>query len=274
VQADQAELGALVGVIGGSGFYRLFDDVELIHVETPYGVPSDDVAIGKVGDRRVAFIPRHGRKHTVPPAAINYRANLWALHTLGVRRVIGPCASGSLQAGIRPGDLVVCDQFVDRTYGRADTYFDRGPEVVHISTAQPYCPLLRELMVTASRASGATVHERGTVVVTQGPRFSTQAESTWFSSMGWDVVNMTQYPEVALARELEMCYVNVSVITDFDAGLAGHPDVEPVSVEEVVRTFAAASARVRDLILGLIPNIPAERNCPCATAMKGAVIGG
>jgi 5'-methylthioadenosine phosphorylase len=274
VEADQAEPGDLVGVIGGSGLYRLLDDVELIHVETPYGVPSDDVAISKVGDRRVAFIPRHGRKHTVPPAAINYRANLWALHSLGVTRVIGPCASGSLQARIRPGDLVVCDQFVDRTYGRADTYFDRGPKVVHVSTAHPYCPVLRELMVTAARAAGATVHDRGTVVVTQGPRFSTQAESRWFSSMGWDVVNMTQYPEAALARELEMCYVNVSVITDYDAGLEGHPDVKPVSVEEVERTFAAASSRVRDLILGLIPNIPAERMCPCPTTLKGAVIGG
>ncbi len=274
MQPDQAERGVLVGVIGGSGFYRLLDDVDLVHVETPYGVPSDDVAIGNVGDRRVAFIPRHGRKHTVPPAAINYRANLWALHSLGVRRVVGPCASGSLQARIGPGDLVVCDQFVDRTYGRPDTYYDRGPKVAHISTAHPYCPVLRDLMVAAAVATGATVHARGTVVVTQGPRFSTQAESRWFSSMGWDVVNMTQYPEVALARELEMCYVNLSVITDYDAGLEGHPDVKPVSVEDVERSFARASSRVRDLILSLIPQIPAERTCTCGAAMKGAVIGG
>jgi len=267
---DRAE----IGVFGGSGFYSFLDQVELIRVETPYGLPSDDIAVGKVGERQVAFIPRHGRKHSLPPAAINYRANLWALHSLGVTRLIGPNASGSLQAQIKPGDFVVSDQFVDRTHGRADTFFDRGPKVVHVSTAHPYCPVLRELAVKVGVEAGITVHERGTIVVVQGPRFATRAESKSFSASGWDVVNMTQYPEVALARELEMCYVSISLVTDYDSGLEGHPDVKPVSAEDVAQVFAANNSRLRDLILRIIPLIPSERDCPCATALKGAVIGG
>ena len=268
------EGGAEIGVVGGSGLYRLLDDVNFVHIETPFGLPSDDIAIGRVAERSVAFIPRHGRKHTLPPAAINYRANVWALHSIGVTRVIAPTAAGSLQPNINPGELVICDQFVDRTSGRADTFFDRGPEVAHVSTADPYCPVLRDLAVGTAGDLGVTVHGRGTVVVIQGPRFSTRAESRWFSSNGWEVVNMTQYPEVALARELEMCYLNVALITDYDAGLEGHPDVKPVSVESVERTFASNTALVRDLILRLIPLIPNERACPCASGMKGAVING
>ena len=265
---------AEIGVFGGSGLYHLLDDVELVHIETPYGSTSDDIAIGTVGDRLVAFIPRHGRKHTIPPAAINYRANLWALHSIGVTRVIAPTAAGSLQAHIKPGELVVCDQFVDRTSGRADTFFDQGPKVVHISTANPYCPVLRALAVNTAGELGVAVHPRGTVVVIQGPRFSTTAESKWFSSNGWDVVNMTQYPEVALARELEMCFLNIALVTDYDAGLEGHPDVKPVSVEDVERIFASNIPVVRDLILELVPRIPIERYCPCGSALKGAVING
>jgi 5'-methylthioadenosine phosphorylase len=263
-----------IGVFGGSGLYRLLDDVNFVHIETPFGSTSDDIAIGTVGERAVAFIPRHGRKHTLPPAAINYRANLWALHSIGVTRVIAPTAAGSLQPHIKPGELVVCDQFVDRTSGRADTFFDQGPKVVHISTANPYCPVLRALAVKTAGELGVAVHPRGTVVVIQGPRFSTRAESKWFSSNGWDVVNMTQYPEVALARELEMCFLNVALITDYDAGLEGHPDVKPVSVEDVEQIFATNIAVVRDLILQLIARIPTERDCPCGSAMKGAVING
>jgi 5'-methylthioadenosine phosphorylase len=232
------------------------------------------VAIGRLGERQIAFIPRHGREHTLPPSAINYRANLWALHSLGVRRVVAPVAAGSLQSHVKPGDLVICDQFVDRTSGRRDTYFDTGPKVAHVSTAHPYCPVLRELAASVARERRLEVHDHGTVVVIQGPRFSTLAESRWFSSMGWEVVNMTQYPEVVLARELEMCYVNISLITDYDAGLEGDPGVRPVSVDEVVAQFATNIARVRDLVLDLIPRIPEARECPCATSMKGAVIHG
>jgi 5'-methylthioadenosine phosphorylase len=265
---------AQVGVFGGSGFYRLLDDVELVDVDTPYGAPSDRIAIGVVDGVHVAFLPRHGAQHTLPPAAINYRANVWALKELGVTRVIAPTAAGSLQPGVRPGDFVVCDQFVDRTWGRADTYYAQGPRVAHVGAADPYCPVMRGLAVEAGRARGVTMHERGTVVVIQGPRFSTRAESRWFSSMSWEVINMTQYPEVILARELELCYVNISLITDYDVGLEGMPDVAPVSVAEVERVFASNNDRVRSLILGLIPLLPAERTCPCVTAMRGALIGG
>jgi 5'-methylthioadenosine phosphorylase len=270
VDAARAE----IGVFGGSGLYRLLDDVTFLAIETPYGVPSDDIAIGRIGDRMVAFMPRHGRKHTIPPAAINYRANLWAMHSIGVTRVIAPTAVGSLQPRIKPGELVITDQFIDRTNGRADTYFAQGPRVVHISVADPYCPVLRALAREAAAGGDFAVHDQGTVVVVQGPRFSTRAESRSFSSAGWDIVNMTQYPEVVLARELEMCYLNISLVTDYDAGLEGSPDVKPVSVADVERFFAANTERVRKLILGLIKKIPAERICPCATAMKGAVVGG
>ena len=266
--------GAQVGVFGGSGFYEFLEDVEFVDADTPYGRPSDRIALGDVEGTRVAFLPRHGARHTLPPAAINYRANVWALKELGVTRIVAPTAAGSLQAHVRPGEFVVCDQFVDRTWGRGDSYYAEGPKVAHVSAADPYCPVLRELAVAAGRERGVTVHERGTVVVIQGPRFSTRAESRWFSAMGWEVINMTQYPEVILARELELCYVNISLITDYDVGLEGMPEVAPVSVAEVERFFASNNERVRELILGLIPRLPAERTCGCATAMQGAVIGG
>ena len=226
--------------------------------------------MGGVG---VAFLPRHGSRHTLPPAAINYRANVWALRELGVSRVIAPTAAGSLQGRVRPGDFVVCDQFVDRTWGRCDTYYAEGPTVAHVGAADPYCPVMRELAVAAGRDQGVTMHERGTVVVIQGPRFSSRAESRWFSGQGWEVINMTQYPEAILARELELCYVNISLITDYDVGLEGIPDVAPVSVAEVEKVFASNNDRIRRLILSLVPRLPAERSCPCSAAMRGAVIG-
>lgn len=265
---------ATVGVFGGSGFYRLLDDVQFVHMETPYGDPSDQVALGIVDGVGVAFLPRHGSKHTLPPAAINYRANLWALKELGVTRVIAPTAAGSLQPHVKPGDFVVCDQFVDRTHGRQDTFYPSGPTVAHVGAADPYCPVMRQLSVAVGREQGVTVHDRGTVVVIQGPRFSTRAESRWFSSLGWEVINMTQYPEVILARELELCYVNISLITDYDVGLEGMPELAPVSVVEVEKVFSDNNDRVRSLILALVPRLPAERDCPCPAAMSGAVIGG
>lgn len=269
-----SEARAEVAVFGGSGLYRLLDDVEHFEVATPYGDPSDRIAIGTVGGRRVAFLPRHGAGHTLPPAAINYRANLWAVKELGVERVIAPTAAGSLRREVRPGDFVVCDQFVDRTWGRSDTYFDTGPRVAHPSTADPYCPELRRLAVAIGREQGVSVHERGTVVVIQGPRFATRAESRWYAGQGWEVINMTQYPEVALARELELCYVNVALITDYDAGLADDPELAPVSVAEVERVFQGNNIRVRALILALIERLGGSRACGCGTAMEGAVIGG
>ncbi len=193
---------AQIGVFGGSGFYTLFESaVEHLSVQTPYGPPSATLAVGRIGEARVAFLPRHGPHHRIPPHQINYRANLWAMAQLGVRRVIAPSAAGSLQPHVKPGDFVACDQFVDRTSGRAQTFYD-GPHVVHVSAAEPYCPELRAQVIEVGQELGIPTHERGTVVVVQGPRFSTRAESRWFSSQGWEVINMTQFPEVVLAREL------------------------------------------------------------------------
>jgi 5'-methylthioadenosine phosphorylase len=263
---------AEVGVFGGSGFYSLLEGpVERVAVQTPYGEPSDEVTIGRLAGLRVAFLNRHGAHHRLPPHAINYRANVWAMAALGVTRLIAPTAAGSLQPHVRPGDFVVCDQFVDRTYGRAQTFYD-GPRVVHISTADPYCPELRAHAAEVARALDVTTHDQGTVVVIQGPRFSTRAESRWFARQGWEVINMTQYPEVALARELGLCYVNISLITDFDAGLEGEPGVTPVTVQEVLRFLDDCNERVRQVIGRLLPRLAGERTCACAGAVDEAVI--
>jgi len=260
-----------IGVIGGSGFYELLGDVEHHAVQTPYGPPSGTIAVGTYQGVRVAFLARHGAGHRYPPHKINYRANIWALASIGVTRILGPNASGSLQPHVKPGDFVVCDQFVDRTTNRESTFYD-GPPVVHIGGAEPYCPELRQLASTAGRELGITIHESGTVVVIQGPRFSTRAESRWFSSAGWDVINMTQFPEQVLARELEVCYTGISLITDYDAGLDGRDDIEAVSVASVIDVFHHNNARVRELLLRMLPRIPRERACICATALTGAVI--
>jgi 5'-methylthioadenosine phosphorylase len=260
---------AEIGVFGGSGFYSFLERVGEYTVDTPYGLPSDRVAVGEVEGRTVAFLPRHGRYHQYPPHRINYRANLWVMKELGVTRIIGPCAAGSLQAEAGPGNFVVCDQLVDRTTGRADTFYD-GPLTTHVSFADPYCPELRPLAVKQAHELGISVHDSGTMVVVQGPRFSTRAESRWFQREGWKVINMTGYPEALLARELEICYVNVSLITDYDVGLEGVPGVEPVSHAGVVRVFEQNNAKLRDLLLSLIPEVPRERSCICSHALSGA----
>jgi 5'-methylthioadenosine phosphorylase len=257
---------AEIGVFGGTGFHSLLGSTEQVRIDTPYGPPSAPVTIGVVGGRRVAFLPRHGLDHELPPHMINYRANLWAMKELGVTRIIGPNACGSLQHNVRPGDFVICDQFVDRTRGRKDTFYD-GPQTTHVSSADPYCDVMRQVATGKAGELGITAHPCGTVVVIQGPRFSTRAESRWFASQGWEVINMTQYPECYLARELEICYCNISLITDYDAGADGS---EPVTNDEVVRVFNANNEKVRSLILAMIPELPAERTCACATALEGA----
>jgi 5'-methylthioadenosine phosphorylase len=243
-----------IGIFGGSGFYSLFENVEEIDIETPYGSTSEKIAIAKVGDKTVAFMPRHGKKHSFPPHMIPFRANLYAMKQLGVKYIIGPTASGSLQEHIKPGDFVVCDQFVDRTWGRKDTYFE-GPETRHVSPAEPYDEGLRKLAIEVCEEMGVTVHKKGTVVVIQGPRFSTKAESRWFSKMGWEVVNMTQYPECMLAKELEIPYVNISLITDYDAGLEGNENIKPVTEEEVYRVFSNNNETVKKVIYKMIERL-------------------
>jgi 5'-methylthioadenosine phosphorylase len=246
---------AEIGVFGGSGFYSLLDDVREVKVDTPYGPPSDSVFLATVAGRDVAFIPRHGRTHSLPPHKVNYRANVWAMKSVGVQAVISPCAAGSLQKEVEPGSFVVCDQFVDRTRGRADTFYD-GPIVTHISPAETYSPELRRLAIETIRDHDITCHERGTVVVIQGPRFSTKAESKWFHDAGWEVINMTQYPEAYLCRELGMAVVNISLITDYDSGVfAG---TEAVTAHDVLEVFQKNAERIKKVVLDLISRMPED----------------
>ena len=249
--AGQAE----IGVFGGSGFYALLDDVREIKVDTPYGPPSDSLFLADVDGRKVAFLPRHARRHTIPPHRINFRANVWAMKALGVKAIISPCAAGSLQVSVAPGDFVVCDQFVDRTSGRIDTFYD-GPIVTHLSSAEIYDPELRRIAIEVIREHDIPVHEQGTVVVIQGPRFSTRSESKWFSDAGWEVINMTQYPEAYLCRELGMAVVNISLITDYDAGV--HEGTEAVNAMSVLEVFELNAARIQKVVLDMIRRFPAE----------------
>ncbi|MEQ1702700.1 MAG: S-methyl-5'-thioadenosine phosphorylase [Ilumatobacteraceae bacterium] len=250
----------MVGIIGGSGFYEMFDGAEEVWVDTPYGSPSAPVAIGTIGGRRVAFLPRHGRRHEFVAHRVPYRANLWALHSLGVRSLIAPCSVGSLQPDLHPGRMVVVDQLVDRTHGRPDTFHDVGgpidepgaqPPVHHQGFADPYDARLRAVLVGAARHCGVDVVDGGTMVVINGPRFSTRAESRWYRQMGWHVVNMTGYPESVLAAELGIRYASIALVTDHDVGDTGSAGVEavaPVSMDDVFAVVRANVARVRDVL--------------------------
>src|SRR5262249_8817912 len=229
-----------VGVSGGSGFYEFLTDVETATVDTPYGPTSAAITIGTVDERRVAFLPRHGRHHELAPHAVPYRANVWAMKELGVRSLLAPCAVGSLQPDIHPEEFVVVDQLVDRTWGRADSYHLEGP-VEHGPFADPYDAGVRATLVGAAQALGVTVHARHTLAVIKGPRFSTRAESAWFRSQGWSVVNMTGYPEAVLAAELKLPYAAVALVTDYDAGIDGY---EPVSAEKVFAVMGRNVAHV------------------------------
>jgi 5'-methylthioadenosine phosphorylase len=249
--AGDAARQADVGVFGGSGFYAFVDDITTIDIETPYGSPAAPVSIGTVAGVRVAFLPRHGVAHEFGPAAIPYRANVWAMRELGVRGLLAPCACGSLQPDLHPGEFVVVDQLIDRTWGRADTFHDSGA-VFHVPFADPYDARLRAELVRAGREVSVVTHDGGTIVVIQGPRFSTRAESAWFRAMGWSVVNMTGYPEAALAAEAGIPYAAVALVTDYDAGLDG---VEPVTQEQVFAFFEQNVVKVRQLLIAGIPRI-------------------
>jgi 5'-methylthioadenosine phosphorylase len=262
-----------VGVFGGSGFYSFLDEFEEVAVDTPYGPPSARIRLGELDGTQVAFMARHGDHHDLPPHRINYRANLWAMKQVGVRRVVGPSACGALKPELAPGTFVVCDQFVDRTSAREDTFYD-GPQTTHVSAADPYCQGMRATLVEAARELEIPVVDGGTVVVIQGPRFSTRAESRWFSAAGWDVVNMTQYPEAWLARELELCYANVSLVTDYDVGLEGMPDVPPVSADMAVEAFERNLDRLRALLFRALPRFGPQPQDACATALGSAIVHG
>lgn len=259
-----------IGIFGGSGFYSFLPDVEEVRIHTPYGPPSDKLAIATLEGKRVAFLPRHGRDHSVPAHAVNYRANIWAFKELGVREILAPCSCGSLQTHIHPGDFVILDQFIDRTRGRADTFFN-GPETHHIGAAEPYCSRLRQAAVETARAQGIPVHETGTMVTIQGPRFSTRAESAWFTREGWDVVGMTQYPEAILARELGLCYTGIALVTDYDTGIA--QGREAVSIDEVFRVFHENVGKVQSLIRSMLPRLTGDRTCACEEEARRAIVG-
>ncbi|HVM28005.1 MAG TPA: S-methyl-5'-thioadenosine phosphorylase [Mycobacteriales bacterium] len=266
--ADPDAETAEIGVIGGSGMYALLEGARSVEVDTPYGPPSDPLVLGEVGGRRVAFVPRHGADHRFPPHRIPYRANLWALRSLGVRQVLAPCAVGGLRPELGAGALVVPDQLVDRTSGRVQTFWDLLPEggAVHVPFADPYCPDGRRTAVHLAREAGWPVTDGGTMVVVEGPRFSTRAESQWFAAQGWSVVNMTGHPEAVLARELALCYTAVALVTDLDAGVEGGVGV---TQEEVFRVFGENTARLRSLLLDVVAALPADRRCSCGSAVDG-----
>jgi 5'-methylthioadenosine phosphorylase len=253
---------AELAVIGGSGLYALLDNAEDHLVDTPYGPTSDPITIAEVAGRRVAFLPRHGRNHQHPPHRIPYRANLWALRELGVSQVLAPCAVGGLRPDLGAGSFIVPDQLIDRTTGRTQTFFDTG--AVHVAFADPYCPAGRATVLSTAQARGLPVTGGGTMVVIEGPRFSTRAESQWYAAAGASCVNMTGHPEAVLARELGLCYTAIALVTDLDAGVAGS---RGVTQEEVFRVFAENTDRMRGLLLASLARLPGERTCPCPSAV-------
>jgi len=254
-----------IAVVGGSGFYEFLEGAEEVKIDTPFGPPSDPIAVGEVAGKRVAFLPRHGRDHRFPPHKIPYRANMWALRSLGVRRVLAPSAVGSLTPSYGPGTLVIPDQLVDRTRSREQTYFDEG--ACHVPFADPYCPSLRPAAIEAARRYGWIPAGSGTLVIIEGPRFSTRAESLWFAAQGWTLVGMTGHPEAVLARELALCYAPLALVTDTDAGVE---EGEGVTQAEVFEVFAANIKRLRDLVARIIAALPAEREEDlCAHALDG-----
>jgi 5'-methylthioadenosine phosphorylase len=253
-----------IAVIGGSGLYALLADAREHRVDTPYGPPSDVITVATVGERRTAFLPRHGRDHRYPPHRIPYRANLWALRALGVRQILAPCAVGGLRADLGPGSFVVPDQLVDRTSGRVQTFYDTG--AVHVNFADPYCPTGRRTALQAAERNGIAATDGGTMVVVEGPRFSTRAESRAYADLGGTVINKTGHPEAVLARELALCYTAIALVTDLDAGVEGD---HGVTMEEVFRVFAENTERLRGVLLDAVRALPEKRECPCGHALDG-----
>jgi 5'-methylthioadenosine phosphorylase len=256
-----------IAVIGGSGFYSFLADAREVSVPTPFGDPSDPVTVGEVAGRRIAFLPRHGRDHRFPPHRVNYRANLWALRSVGARQVLAPCAVGSLRPELSPGTVVVPDQVVDRTWGRAHTVYDTttGP-VVHLPFADPYCPRGRTAVLQAQSASPLRVVDGGTLVVVNGPRFSTRAESRWHAAAGWSLVGMTGMPEASLARELGLCYTAVALVTDLDAGVESG---QGVTHEEVMAVFGRNVEHLKTMLAAVVAMLPDDDRCPCQHVLDG-----
>lgn len=266
-----ASTRADIGVIGGSGFYEFLTVSERLRITTPFGDPSDDLLIGDLDGRRVAFLARHGQGHRFPPHRVNYRANLWALRAVGVRQVLAPCAVGSLTPEHGPGSFVVPDQVVDRTWGRAHTIYDSIGPVVHVGFADPYCPRGRHVVLEAGRRAGESMVNAGTLVVINGPRFSSRAESLWHQQAGWTVVGMTGMPEASIARELAMCFTTIALVTDHDAGVDSGT---AVTHEQVLRVFARSLDGLKAILRSAVSAMPvaeddAAATCACRRSLDG-----
>lgn len=258
---------AEIGIIGGTGVYdpQLFKNVKKIRMATPFGAPSDEIMIGRLSGRRIAFLNRHGPGHSIPPHLVNSRANIWALKKLGTRRILAPGAVGSLKEEYRPGEIVITNQFIDFTKGRKYSFYEGG-RVFHVSLADPFCDELREILIKSGEALGIRTKEEGTYVCIEGPRFSTRAESRMFRQFG-DIIGMTLVPECQLAREAELCYAAINTITDYDVW-----SERPVSTEEILATMKENLHKVRSLLLEAIESIPIERTCGCKDALKDAAV--
>jgi len=259
-----------LGVLGGSGLYDLpgLEGVERLAVDTPFGAPSDELVIGRLGGTRLVFLPRHGRGHRLLPTEINFRANIFALKRIGVEWIVAVGAVGSLRAEIAPGHVVVPDQFIDRTRQRPSTFFGHGV-VAHVQFADPVCPSLSRVLAEAARAEGAMVHAGGTYVCMEGPQFSTRAESHLYRSWGAHVIGMTNLQEAKLAREAEICFATLSLATDYDCWNAAQGDVE---IEDVLRVLAANVDLARRTVARVAAALPARTGCPCPTALDHAII--
>ncbi len=258
---------APIGIIGGTGVYDASQvrDVRSVKVSTPYGAPSAAIDLGNFQGAPIAFLPRHGKGHTIPPHSINYRANIWALHHLGVRRIVSPSAVGSLKEEYKPGDFVFPDQFIDNTKTRDYTFYDGG-KTIHVSLADPFCPTLRNHFSKHARALELSYHDRGTYVCIEGPRFSTRAESRMLRQFA-EIIGMTACPEAQLARELEMCYLSIAMVTDYDVWAE-----KPVDVTEILKTLDENQSKSQSLLARAIPAIPVERTCICANALEGSEV--
>jgi 5'-methylthioadenosine phosphorylase len=260
----------VVGVIGGSGLYELegLEDVQTVSLKTPFGDPSDSYVLGHLGGVKLVFLPRHGRGHRIQPSSINFRANIYGMKMLGVEWIIGVSAVGSMRETIHPGDMVIPDQFIDRTVARLSTFFSDGI-VGHISFADPVCPRLSDILFQAGKEIGTTVQKGGTYLCIEGPQFSTRAESKLYRSWGVDVIGMTNIPEAKLAREAEICYATIAFATDYDCW---HQTAGDVSIGDVLRILAQSTKIAQNVIRKTVKVLPDERNCPCATALQYALI--
>ena len=263
-------ISADIGIIGGTGIYdpELFSAKREIKVHTPYGEASDLVTIGEYSGVKAAFVPRHGRGHRIPPHKINNRANIWALQQMGVKRIIAPSAVGSLKEDFKPGDISIPDQFIDFTKNRQYTFYDGG-QVCHVSLADPFCPELRDIAINKINKLKYSLHDQGTYICIEGPRFSTRAESSFFRDvMKADIIGMTLVPEVNLAREAQICYISLATITDYDVW-TNHP----VTSAEIIETLAKNVEKTKRLIAEMVATIPAARNkCACSKTLEGALV--